>query len=855
MGAPPTGFDPMHAGMTRSVGVQPTFKAPEGSLPAQIGTSWAEIYLNLWMEMHPHIKVFGRIDVHPDFAKAYGIKPVPGFEVCTALRTWDGSEAGWYLGDAGAVLDVDGVVGAFMGEAKRKGFVATSHDRAAFAAAREYVGPTGSFGLLIEGDLPRRWFWRTLWLHGWRFAYRGPDGILDDMADAWANPSSARSLIRRFRGRADKQILLHAAWKTLGDALAAGRLPVDLARAEFDLDTETRILRPGAPLILPHALRSEAPDAPAGAKRYAGPSHVNTDYLDGDESSAFHVRKGVMLKIRAGDPAARFADTLGCTDRWVQLLYKDWLARGDVALTDNEPVSRRGTTLEPEVQTYLEGRLRSHPLLRGHQLVKDGRFRRWCDRNEFRVPKPRRINHFIELLAERDPAIGTKVVGRSRPSPAGAVGWSAILEGRPGFVVQGDEEVSNLMAQVAPKLADTTRVHRFPMSCVGTGVPLSLATSLKAIDQGDVRLALIRCASDKTPLAKRAGCEHDWDTRAWPFLLALDNAFVSRCYMLVKKVCRLGMFLLLVPAGRPQSKAREESDIGRDQKLMEDDLEHSVQRHPSVRGDAKPEQWAARHAIDLDEVEKDFIANTVDAVLHGYTDHGDYRPITEWTKGARRFGVRMLDPRELADELRTPLGERTVSSMRVSHDDRDFVETWAGDDDDDPRNDLPFSAPRSGFLIDAAKILIEGYNDDARTIAVVDQKGNVVGALVDNKTSLKYGRAVSQLEIDIDRIRGNDDRKDGRASRERSRERTRDKNANRPAKRVTRDASNVEHARRRHEETVYGDRGRPPRQRRPRRPRPAAPPNAPQAQPGPRERVDPPTIRFLDEELGPQGDA
>jgi hypothetical protein len=96
--------------------------------------------------------------------------------------------------------------------------------------------------VLLDGDISRRWQMRAMTLHLWRFSYFGPVGLLKDIDASWRSKRTPRSLIREFASRSTPANVQHAVMKVAGDALAAGRLDVDLNQVDFDLDTTVRLL-------------------------------------------------------------------------------------------------------------------------------------------------------------------------------------------------------------------------------------------------------------------------------------------------------------------------------------------------------------------------------------------------------------------------------------------------------------------------------------------------------------------------------------------------------------------------------------------------------------------------------------
>lgn len=241
MPSPPPGFDPLVAGRYRNSGLLPSFKSPPHSLRAYPYTTSLERTLGLWHELHPDVDCYGRVDVSQTAAKHLRLEAVPGMDLCTPIPYSFEGQIHYFLPDVGARWRGDRPGFGEAGILQRK---STDQSRAAFAAAREFVAPfAGQFVLLLPGMIPRRWEVRALVLHLWRFSYWGREELLADIEAAWSVKRTPGSLIEEFAHRDRKlENVQHAVMRVAGDALAAGRLDLDLVRFDLELDTAVRLL-------------------------------------------------------------------------------------------------------------------------------------------------------------------------------------------------------------------------------------------------------------------------------------------------------------------------------------------------------------------------------------------------------------------------------------------------------------------------------------------------------------------------------------------------------------------------------------------------------------------------------------
>ena len=805
----PAGFDPLVAGKPRWSAIMPSFKAPAGSLPAFISTTAGEAVLGLWLELHPMITQTGRVDVTEAAARRFGLKPVKGFDLlCPILAVADG-EPFHYLPDAAARWKDGSPVLAEAGMLEHK---TTIQSRAAFAAARDLLATdNGHFFVLLEDSISRGWYRRALALHLWRFAYFAPLVLLDEITSAWEETHTPRALISRFKRRSSPQNVLHAVMKAAGDALAAGRLKVDLRRTEVDLDTPLRVLPRGATLILPPPLLDDVPaDAaePSDIDPDPTAAYIRPDALPIELAAQLVQRKADMQAMEEGRlNVAEVALRWGVGVRRVQQIKQRYDRLGDPALLPYLTTpSRRGlSTLDPRIKRFVKRRLMGDPRRTALDLVQDPELAKLCDTHGLRLPTRRRVARYMQgELSTQVTLPGRTRRSRSLPVHEKVTGFTANYR-RPGFIVEADEAIGNLAAQLVAGTPLTDRIHEMRLNDVATKAPLSLVVSPRTVDAGDLRRVLYRAARPKDALVAAAGCEKDWPVRVWPMVLRLDNAWIGLTHMHVRVLPELGVMLEYAPARRPQAKSTAESAIGRDQTIHEDRQPNTTKGDVLRRGALRPEEEAARRAITPAQIESDLVRLTVDVVFHGFDKQARMRRSVAWSQAVEQYGVRTWEggDDQLVQRLQHPIGNVTYHSAGVRYNGRDYVNKWAGDADDDPRRQLPYPVPSKKAMSRGQQGLAWIDQDDVRTIDIFDPAtAEYRGALVTNYVSLRKGRAVSESELQFERLLTAPDQVEADREGQAARDDMRRKNESLPPKRVARAIAQVTHKVERRREAV-----------------------------------------------------
>src|SRR5258708_5605302 len=232
-----------------------SFKTGDPRRVRQPFTSRLEEHLCLFLEDHPHVRIFQRGDASPACATAYGLASPLG----TPYRinyVFEGKPHE-YLPDFVGTLCDGGLLIAEAGRASEK-----SQGKAlvkAEAARRLALLRGGVYWLGTETHLSERRHQNWLYLHARRQPFATFAEISVALLRAWpyGDMRCVSELVHTFGPHWSEAEVEAAVWKLVGDAAAEGRLLVDLAAVELSRATSLALLAPGTSPILPDPLPSE----------------------------------------------------------------------------------------------------------------------------------------------------------------------------------------------------------------------------------------------------------------------------------------------------------------------------------------------------------------------------------------------------------------------------------------------------------------------------------------------------------------------------------------------------------------------------------------------------------------------
>ena len=294
-----------------------------------------------------------------------------------------------------------------------------------------------------------------------------------------------------------------AARKVAGELLAEGRLDVDLAKIVITYTTPIRARAAHLPPLEPPGIirdlallakiaeerRAEAPVDVEPADR---PDIDPDTIVDPDTRDTFLRRRDAMAEILGGTPVAEAARNHGLEARRMQQLAVAYGKHGERALL---PYAVTGSTVSglPEPMEELTGQLyraTHRPTIQA--IVDDAAIRALAaELGMPRSPTRYQIAKVVERLLRTDQQTRQARAGR-KLVPLAVTGRAVTTEFVPGNVCEFDEGTLDVKVLALAGAQTTIRLHIGVLIDVATRYPLSVVVSPKALDQWDLRRAVLR---------------------------------------------------------------------------------------------------------------------------------------------------------------------------------------------------------------------------------------------------------------------------------------------------------------------------------------------------------------------------
>lgn len=495
----PTGFHPLRQGKDRRSYVVPIGRKGVGGSIGLFATSTAEFIAALIALLHHTILEIGRGDVSDAAADSLHITGPFGHRV--QIRYVFEGKTHWYLPDYVA-RTADGrpiVIEAGIGA--RKG---TPQELAKLAAAKAWAEAQGGELWVIAADLvPPRWVRGALSLYLSRLGYQGDAVLLAAVRAAWdAEPLSLADLCRRFGDHGREQVVA-AARKAAGDLLEEGRLDVELARTVITFTTKIGARQEGDRVEPPGIVRdlsvlaamAEAAD-PSSLPEDTDPADrpdIDADtIIDPGMRSEFLARRSAMADILGGMPAAAAARRHDLEPRRTQQLAVAYRKHGERALLPYGVTASPESSMPEEVQDRIGALYRKSRRPSIAAIVDDKGLRLLAADKGMRMSPTRyQVTKVVNKLLASDQKTREARAGR-KLVPLTVTGRAVTTEYVPGTRVEFDEATLDVKVLALAGLSTTIRLHIGLLIDVATRYPLSVVVSPKALDQWDLRRALLR---------------------------------------------------------------------------------------------------------------------------------------------------------------------------------------------------------------------------------------------------------------------------------------------------------------------------------------------------------------------------
>jgi hypothetical protein len=619
-------------------------------------------------------------------------------------------------------------------------------------AAKSFTDAAGGETFVIAADLvPARWVRGAIrWLLA-RFDYRGDVTLVHAVEELMlSRRMSIRDVVAQNPNYPEVQVIA-AAGKVIGDWLAEGRLGVDLAVTVINMGTPIWRIPPNEPRVEPpgiirdlERLRELSEARPADGSTTPGQDErhdVDADSIDDPAlRDEFLRRRAAVTEMLGGaSNAADVARRHGLEVRRFQQLWRAFLRVGEPAL---KPYASRSTpelslpkaivdkigelhtqTLRPSVQGIVDS-----PEL--HAVALELGLRR--------SPTWYQVNRVVMRLQSTDEDARKARAGR-RLEPLAVTGRAVTTELVPGAVCEFDEHTVDVKVLAVAGSPTTIRLHIGLLIDVATRYPLSVVMAPKALDQWDVRRAILRALLPDTDLRRRFDLRSasPWGGRGGliPCVIRTDNGKIERSRLAIQIAGDLPFILEFAPRRDAHAKPVVESAFKSLNALFGHQIAITTKNNPEALGAHDPDTAAIERGIDVPTFERAFMQAIYDVYVHRVHGKLHASPAHVLSEGLSAFPVRQWQgtPDELRRLLRRDEGTRLIDRHGISYKGEWYGAAWV----------TPYGLGRT--------VRIKVDEDDVRSLDVYDESGVFLGEVVSDRIKDLYGRAVSRWEIALER--------------------------------------------------------------------------------------------------------
>jgi transposase len=636
-----------------------SFKTGDPRRVRQPFTSHLEERLALYLEYHPHVRIFQRGDASPACASTYGLVTDLG----TPYRinyVFEGKPHEYLPDYVGTLID-GGLLIAEAGRESEK-----SKGKAlvkAEAARRLALLKGGVYWLGTETHLSERRHQNWLYLHARRQSFPTYQEIAETLLAhwAWREMSSVHELVQRFGKRWSEAEVEAAVWKLVGDAAASGRLLVDLTEVELSRGTPLAMLEPERPPILPDPLPSSleevAFDSPSPEPSSEG--DVILDHRVGipgptfdasvlpttEEQILFNRHLAAVTAVLAGMGTSRVAHAYDMGKSTLSRLVRRTKELGQIACVPYGTYHRE-RALHPELQQLIR-KLYTQPIRPSVMAVyEDVQLKQLADmlsereHKQIAAPTYKQVWCFLKEISQQTPVIdarsGLKHLPHERMSPKSFV----LSIASPALICQVDEHTMDLLVVTPDRTVITQRVHGAVLICVKTAAILGAVLSLDSLKEEDYMRLVKMAIEPKDRITALYDCHHRWPCSGKPAVIFHDRGkiFTSERARQVL-VDRLGITTEQAPPYAPSVKGTVEALFTWVTRKFTHRLPGTTKATPADRGAYDSVAEAEKAGITLDVLEKLFIQSIVDAYLQEWDHLRRGRRISLWEDGVREKGV------------------------------------------------------------------------------------------------------------------------------------------------------------------------------------------------------------------------
>lgn len=641
-------------------GFLPSFKTGDQHQIRQPFTTQLEERLALYLEYHPHVRLYQRGDASEAFAGARHLHTPLGTPYRISYL-YEGKPHE-YLPDFVGTLSDDGLLIAEAGRdsEKRKGQPVAKAE----AAQRLAQIKGGAYWIGTDENLSLRRHYNLLYLH----ARRQPFSTYEEIATIllahwpWGDVYSVNEFVQQFGSRWSEHEVEAAVWKLAGDAAAEGRLLVDLTEVALDRATPLALLAPGSPPILPDPLPSrlesaeddntpppfpqEGGESPLELQGVIpGPTFDASTLADADDRSRFYRNLQAVTAVLTGESRRQVAQQHGMHPFALARLEKRVRQFGQIACVPYKTY-HRDRQLRAEFQELLR-KLYIHPLRPTVTAVQeDERLQKLAEKlseqegTTVLTPTYRQVWTFLREI-DQESQVAEVRSGLKHPPHERMSSHSFVLSiPYPALICQVDEHTLDVLVVTADGTAMTRRVHGAVLICVKTAAILGAVLALDSLKEEDYMRLVKMSLEPKDDLVRRYECKHPWPCYGKPTIIFHDRGKIFTSERATQVIVdRLKVMTEQAPPYAPAAKGTVEALFTWTTRKFEHRLPGTTKATPKDRGTYDSVHEAEKAGITLDVLEKLFIQAIVDGYMQEWDKLRRQKRITLWEDSVQATGI------------------------------------------------------------------------------------------------------------------------------------------------------------------------------------------------------------------------
>lgn len=655
------GLDVFKIAGTSISGFLPSLKTGDRLQVRMPYTTTLEARLALYLEYHPHVRLYQRGDMSAAFAQAYHIVTPQGTPYRISYL-YDGKSHDYLPDFVGTLCDG----GLLIAEAGRESEKRQGPPLAKAEAARRLAQIKGGvYWIGTDENLSVRRYHNLLFLHARRQSFSTYEEIAVTLLAQWpfGDLRTINDFLQCFGSRWSEAEVEAAVWKLVGDAAAAGRLLVDLTEVDLSRSTPLALLDPSALPILPDPLPSSLEATEEGHEAIhlpdqdgdgvvldvqaliPGPTFDPSVLATTEEQARFHRNLAAVTAILTGGKLEQVAKEHHMAVSTLWRLVHRTKELGQMACVPYATY-HRDRKLRPEFQ-HLIRKLYTHPKRPTvMEVYEDVRLKHLAEDLSKRegtlvlTPTYWQVWSFLKTISQEakvvDARSGLKHAPRARTSPHSFV----LSIAAPALICQVDEHTLDQLVVTPDGAVMTHRVHAAVLICVKTAAILGAVLSLDALREEDYMRLVKQTLEPKDRLVALYECAHPWPCFGKPAVIFHDRGkiFTSERATQVL-VDRLGITTEQAPPYAPSAKGTVEALFTWTTRKFEHRLPGTTKATIKDRGTYDSAREAEKAGITLDVLEKLFMQAIVDGYMQEWDKLRRAKRITLWEESVREKGI------------------------------------------------------------------------------------------------------------------------------------------------------------------------------------------------------------------------